>query len=124
MRLRRLVFCLLVLIAGGVSYAAAATLTTGSKQVGAGNAVVPICDTDGFTYTRTLDASRNVTSVTVSGINAACNGGTLQLTLADAANAALGSGSAAVDTSGYATVTIAGTAPAGSVASYKSAITG
>jgi hypothetical protein len=122
MRLRRLSFLLLLLLAGGVSYAAAATLTTGSKQVGAGKAVVPICDTDGFTYTRTLDASHNVTSVTVSGINAACNGGTLQLTLADGANASLGSGSAAVTTSGSATITITGTAPAASVASYKSAI--
>jgi hypothetical protein len=58
----------------------------------------------------------------VSGIAAACSGGTLQLTLANGSNAALGSGSAAVTASGNVTVSIAGTAPAAQVTSYKVAI--
>lgn len=112
-----------VLIAvGTVSYAAAATLGTRTVTVGAGRVGVPACDSDGFAYTRALDASHNVTSVTVSGIDAACNGGTLQLALTNAANAALGSGSGAVGTDGSVTVSIAGTAPAAQVTAYRAAI--
>lgn len=113
-----------LLAAAGAGVAAAATLATSSVSLGSGNAAVPICDSNGFTYTRTLSSGQNVATVTVSGIDASCAGGTLQLTLANAANVALGSGSASVTGSGNVTVTIAGTAPAASIASYKVAITG
>ena len=118
----RVTFAVLV-ATGTVSYAAAATLHTASKTIGSGRVAVPACDSDGFSYTRTLDGSHDITSVTVSGINAACSGGTLQLALIDGSNAALGSGSAAVDGSGSATVSITGTALASSVTAYKAAIT-
>jgi hypothetical protein len=112
-----------LLAVGTVGYAAAATLQTASKALQSGRVTVPACDSDGFSYTRQLDGSHNVTSVTVSGIDAACNGGTLQLALIDASSAALGSGSAAVGTSGSDTISIGGTAPASSVTAYKAVIT-
>jgi len=120
---RVLVAVLVATVVGGASYAFAATLLTTSKSLAAGKAAVTPCDSDGFTYTRTLNSSKNVTSVTVSGINAACSGGTLKLTLAGASNSSLGTGSAAVTSSGAVTVSITGTAPAASVNAYHAAIT-
>jgi hypothetical protein len=121
--MRRLLVCVLVLGAGTVSYAAAASLSFGTKSLGSGGITVPVCDSDGFTYTRVLSAAHNVTSVTVSGINAACSGGTLKLTLTGAANASVGSGSVAVTGTGNATVAISPTPLASTVTSYRSAIT-
>jgi hypothetical protein len=122
-RLRRLWFLLVLLAAGGASYAAAASLPFVARSVGSGGVQVPICDSDGFKYTRTLDGSHNVTGVTVSDINAACVGGLLQLTLAGSGNAALGSGTGTVAGASL-TVTISGTALASSITSYNVAITG
>jgi hypothetical protein len=120
---RRLGFLLVLLTAGGVSYAAAASLPFAARSVGSGGVQVPICDSDGFKYTRTLDGSHDVTAVTVSDINAACIGGLLQVTLAGSGNAALGSGTGTV-TGPYLTVTISGAALASSITSYNVAITG
>lgn len=124
-RPRAILTIALLVAAGGASYAFAASLGVGSHAVGAGVTTVPLCDTDGFSYVRQLSpaAGHPVTSVTVNDIAAACAGGTLQLTLADAADASLGSGSAAVTGSGSATVTITGSAPAASVTAYRAAIT-
>jgi hypothetical protein len=83
------------------------------------------CDTDGFTFTHTLDTSHNVATVTVSGIAAPCAGATLQVTLADSVNASIGSSSAALPAAGFtgaATMTIVGTAPSANVAAYQVAI--
>jgi hypothetical protein len=60
--------------------------------------------------------------VTISGINAACTGGTLQLALTDAANAAIGTGSGTVTGSGTLTLSISGTPVAANVTAYRSAI--
>jgi hypothetical protein len=109
---------------GTVSYAAAATLSTRASTIGSGRVGIPACDSNGFDYTRALDASHNVTSVTVSGIDAACNGGTLQLALVNAAGAALGTGSAAVGSGGSVTISVSGTAAAAQVTAYKAAISG
>jgi hypothetical protein len=63
--------------------------------------VVASCDTDGVvvTYTNTYNsASGNyeVTSVVIGGIDAACNGKTLAITLADSLKFAKGTGGAVV----------------------------
>ena len=118
----RVVTALVAACVGAASYAAAATLGTTSKALQSGRVSVPACDSDGFTYTRTLDASHNVSTVTVSGINAACNTGKLTLTLTDSSNASLASGTATVGTTGNVTVTLTGTAPAANVKNYVVAI--
>jgi hypothetical protein len=120
-----LITILVLLAAGATSFAAAATLAVTSTTLGAGRTAVPACDTDGFTFTHTLDTSHNVATVTVSGIAAACAGATLQLTLANSLNASIGSSNAALPSSGFtgaATLTIAGTAPSANVAAYRVAI--
>jgi len=120
------VLTLFVLVAvGAASFAAAATLSVASASLGSGRVAAAVCDSDGFTYTHTLNTSHAVTTVTVSGINAACAGGTLQITLANSSNASIGSGSAALPSSGFlgwATVTIAGAPPSANVTSYRVAI--
>jgi hypothetical protein len=58
----------------------AASLSTGSKSLGAIGVAVPRCDTDGFTILQNLSAS-NVVSVTVGGIAVACATGTMSATL-------------------------------------------
>lgn len=64
----------------------------GSVGVGNNNATVTACDTNGITAGFTTVAG-NVTTVTVDGLaDPACEGGALRLTLADSANASLGSG--------------------------------
>ena len=97
----------------GLVAASAASLggVTG-PSLGADVTAVSSCDTDGVTlgYTNTYDATLGryqTTSVAVSGINAACAGLTVSVTLKDNASASLSSGSAtAAGTS--ATITLAG----------------
>jgi len=85
----------------GVVGASAATLGgVNSNSLGADVGVVGSCDNDGVTlaYTNSYDAALGryqTTSVTVSGINAACAGKSLSLTLKDGANASLGGGTVA-----------------------------
>ncbi len=73
----------------GVVGASAASLGgITSNSLGADTAVVGSCDTDGVTlaYTNAYDATLGryqTTSVNVTGINAACAGKTLSLTLKD-----------------------------------------
>ena len=85
----------------GVVGASAASLGgITSNSLGADTAVVGSCDTDGVTlaYTNSYDATLGryqTTSVNVTGINAACAGKTLSLTLKDAVGASLGGGTVA-----------------------------
>ena len=60
-----------------------------------GSAAVAACQTNGFTFTHTV-AGGNVTAVTVGGIVAACQGGSLTLNLANSSGISIGSGTAAV----------------------------
>ena len=69
-----------------------------SGDVGADNAVVASCDNNGVTtnYASSWDATGKryaVTSVTVGGINDACDGKTLSVSLTNAAGVQLGSAS-------------------------------
>jgi hypothetical protein len=86
----------------GVVFAMAASLGgITSGRVGADDAAVASCDTDGVTtsYASSWDATDRryeVTSVTVSGISNTCDGQTLSVSLTDSSNAQLGSGSVAI----------------------------
>lgn len=69
----------------------AATVGLGPDTLGNGNSAISTCDTS-FTYTYTTSGG-NVTSVNVGGIaDPACTGGSLVLTLTNAAGASMGGG--------------------------------
>lgn len=75
-----------------------------SNKVGADNIAVASCDTDGVTTAYatswdTTDKRYEVTSVTVAGVNDACDGLTLSVSLTDSTGAQIGSGSLAIPTS-------------------------
>ena len=94
MRLRRLHVATAAAIAAAVVVPAFAASLGGlsAGQLGAGDAVVSACDSDGFSVSYTT-SSGNVTAVNVSGIaDPGCEGGDLSVTLADASGAAVGSG--------------------------------
>ena len=97
----------------GVVAASAASLGgITSGNLGADTGVVASCDTDGVTlaYTNSYDATLGryqTTSVSVSGINTACNTKAISLTLKDASNVSLASGSGTV-AAGAATLTMSG----------------
>ena len=92
---RRGAVVLLGLGAFGLAAASAASLGgLTSATLGADNGAVTSCDTDGVTlaYTNTYNATSGLyetTTVTVSGMNAACTGKNLSITLASA-SASLG----------------------------------
>ena len=99
--------------------ASAASLTVDGGDLGAGNDLVASCDTDGvstsFVTTYTGGTGYTVTSVTVSGIAAACDGENISVTLTDGSDVSLGSGSGSV--SGLsATLAVGGSPLASAVA--------
>jgi hypothetical protein len=129
-RRRSVLFALLIgLAAFGLVGAAAASLGGLSGQkLGADDSVVASCDTDGVTlaYTTAYDATSGVyrvTGVTVGGINAACSGESMSVTLKDGTGASLGTGTASVGGTSQA-VTIAPTAAAKSVVGAAVVISG
>ena len=109
------------------AFAAAATLTVGSKTLSAGNAGVTAC-TSSLSATRNVDNNGNVTQVNVAGIPTACSGETLSVTLVGAGNAALGSGYGTVGSCGTTcsvTITSFGaTVSATNVSGYSFGLTG
>jgi hypothetical protein len=58
----------------------AASVSTGSKSLGAQGVAVPRCDTDAYTIVQNLTSS-NVVSVTVTGIASACATATMSATV-------------------------------------------
>ncbi len=83
-----------------------------SSSLGADVGVVASCDTDGVTvtFTNAYDATLGryqATGVTVGGMNAACTGKALNLTLKDAAGGSLGSLSTASVSGATAAMTFA-----------------
>ena len=107
---RRMIAAVLAgLMVFGAVFAMAASLggiTSGS--VGADDAVVASCDTDGVTtnYASSWDPTDEryeVTSVTVGGINNNCDAKTLSVSLTDSSGAQIGSGSVTVPTNALAT---------------------
>ncbi len=104
------------LVFGGV-FAIAATLGgITSTKVGADNVAVASCDTDGVStaYTTAWDATDKryeVSNVTVSNINNACDGQTIKVTLADSAGVSLGEGTATIPSDVLATSVTVATSP-------------
>ena len=102
-RRRRGAVVLLGIAAFGLAAASAASLGgLTSSSLGADNGAVTSCDTDGVTIaygTPAYDATSGlykVSTVTVGGIAVGCAGKTVAVTLSDAANASLGSGTAVI----------------------------
>jgi hypothetical protein len=92
---------------GGVFAMASSLNGITSGSVGADDAVVASCDTDGVTtsYTSAWDATDEryeVTGVTVTGINNNCDAKTLSVSLTDVSGAQIGSGSVTVPTDALA----------------------
>jgi hypothetical protein len=86
------------LLATCVASAAAIPISPG--PLGAGMDTISACDADGFTFAATIDTSGKVTAVTVSGIDVACAGAILRVTLASGTTS-VGSGSATLPSSGF-----------------------
>jgi hypothetical protein len=127
LHMNRAIVLILAATAASAVFAAAAGLTLASARLGAGGTAVSTCDSDGFTFQNTLDLSGAVTSVTVSGINAACAGGSLNLTLANFSGASIGSGSASLPASGFTgsvTVSISPQPQPNQVSRYVATVTG
>lgn len=108
---------LLGLAAGAVAFstvfAMAASLGgINGAGLGADSGSTTACDTDGVSTTwvtayDATDARYEVTDVTVTGINNACDGETIEVTVTNSANAALGSGTLTIPTdSGSTQVTV------------------
>ena len=91
-----------------VGFAASLSLT--SATLGAAQVAIPRCATGALTVLPNLNGSANIVSVTVSGIPAACGGGTMKLTVNNGTTNS--SGSAAVPGAGGSlTVTLAAGVP-------------
>ncbi len=86
-----------LLVFGGVLAMAASLGGITSSRVGADNATVAACDTDGVTTSYSTawdptDERYEISSVTVSGVANACDGQTLSVSLTDSTGAQIGSG--------------------------------
>lgn len=85
-----------------ISFGFAASLGGLSTDgLGADDSVVAACDTDGVSTSYSLsfddtDGRYEVSAVSVSGIADACDGQTLEVTLANSSGAAIGTGSATI----------------------------
>jgi hypothetical protein len=115
---------LLALLFGSLAYcialASAASIgTVTDAGVGAGNAAVAACDTDGvgtsYSTAYTTNVGYTVSSVSVTGINTACNGKAIQVTVAKNDGTLPSSGSGTV-ANGAATVPVSPAEPASTVA--------
>ncbi len=102
---KRLTVALIGATALGAVVASAASLGgLSSAALGANDTVVASCDTDGVTtsYASAWDATDKryeTTAVTVGGVSDACDGQSLNVTLADGTGAALTSGTLSIPTS-------------------------
>ena len=112
-------------------YAMAASLSVSSTRLGAGNVVVPSCDTDGVATTYTVQyntaapAGYKVNTAEISGVAPACNGGSMQITLSGASAASLAERTQAISTSGtYSIAFLPSNVPAASVTGVHVTIVG
>jgi hypothetical protein len=93
---------LLALTIFGAVYGFAATLNVGTNQLSAGNATVASCQASGTptgTYSVAYDPSISgyaVSGITVTGIDAGCNGKTLSATLTGSGGASLGTATGSI----------------------------
>lgn len=112
------------LAVGAASFAAvfamAASLTVGSNSLGAGNAGVASCDTNGVDHVYTTAFSGTlpgyrVATVDVTGIATECDTFDIKATLLDGAGASLGEYTGVVNATGTHSFTVGGNVPAASV---------
>jgi anti-sigma-K factor RskA len=103
--MRRTIYALsaAVVVSGAVFAMAASLGGITSDNLGADSAAVATCDNTGVStsYTTAYDATDGryeVTAVTVSGIDNACDGKAIAVTLTNGAGASVGSGSTTVPT--------------------------
>ncbi len=89
----------------GTVFAFATSLTVHGAGLATGADGVGACDSNGFTYSFAFN-NDEVTQVTIGDIAAACTSGHLSITLTDASNVAVGSGSDTVPSSSEMTVSI------------------
>jgi hypothetical protein len=120
-------FALGAVTLGALVVASAASLVPTSRSLGAGTVTIAACDANGFAYRYAIDTGGQIVSVTVDSIAAGCAGGTLRVTLANSAAAAIGSGAVALPSisfSGTVTVALSPTPQSSLVASAYAAIEG
>ncbi len=118
---KSLAVALAIVGVAGLSMASAAQLNVTSDTVAAGVDTITACDADGVTVTYGTTFSGGVyevSSVTIAGVDDTnCDGRTLDFTLLDVTNAAIGSGTATI-ASGTTSYTI------GSLTTSAEALTG
>ena len=103
--MRRVLKLLAVVTVFGAVFAMAASLGgISSAKLGADDAVVASCDTDGVSTTYTsgwdsTDGRYETSSVTVAGVADTCDGQTMKVTLINSSNDSLGEGTLSIPTS-------------------------
>jgi hypothetical protein len=110
---RRIILAVLAgVTASAMAFAMAASLGgITSGQLGADSAAIASCDTDGVTtsYTTAYDSTDQryeVSSVTVAGVNDACDGKTMKVTLSATGGGSLGEATMAIPTSAATSHTV------------------
>lgn len=103
--------------------ASASTMPLNSSRVAGGSAAVSTCDADGFTAASFTTSAGKVTSVTVGGISAACQGGRLSLHLT-AGGSSVAIGGPVMVTGTSQTVTVTGGPDAWTVAGLEAVVIG
>lgn len=99
-----------------VYQAAAATISALNDNLGAGNAVVAECDTNGFVIDGfMLNGNAEITHIDISGIDTLCVGGALSVSLTKADDTSIGSGGPVTVTGASMSVPITGLPPAADV---------
>jgi hypothetical protein len=130
---RTLFAALLALTIFGAVYGFAATLSVGANSLSAGNASVASCQATGTptgTYSVAYDATipgYKVSQVTVTGMDPACNGKIVSITLTGAANASLAGGNVTYSSAASNTTAVISSLPtvnAASVTGVSVAING
>jgi hypothetical protein len=112
----------LAIVLSGTLIGAAASLNLTSGTLGANRLATPRCTAANLGVLQNLSGS-NVASVTVSGLPAACGGGTLQAAVNNGTTSS--TGSAAVPAAGGSvTVTLPATVPVGEAAETDIVVVG
>ncbi len=118
------------LAAFGILTASAASLGgLTSSSLGADNTVIASCDTDGITMTNTnaYDAATNAYktgSISLAGVNAACNAKAYKLTLSDGAASLNETSGTLTVTAGAATLTLSASVDSKSITKTALVISG
>jgi hypothetical protein len=121
---RLLILCSAVAVGIPCSLAAASALQgVSSARVGDGATPVAACDPNGFTVTYTTSGG-NLTSVAIGGIAAACNGGSLRVTVVDGSRTSVASGGPVTVSGTSASVSVSPNPPGATPAGVDVSIAG